>query len=185
MVNSRVDRLSESNLNDFWTVHSQANGMAECYCAFWWTDFEDDWDKRTPEDNKALRREIFNKGIYDGYLLYVDNQPAGWCQVIQRDRLSKLTRNFELQSDESIWTISCFFIAKNFRRQGMAEFLLREVMADLKARQVEKLEAYPRHGEITKDDELWSGPQEIFKNAGFECLKTGKNRIIMSLKLQE
>ncbi len=35
------------------------------------------------QENRALREELFAKQIYDGYLVYIDGEPQGWCQVGQ------------------------------------------------------------------------------------------------------
>jgi GNAT superfamily N-acetyltransferase len=91
----------------------------------------DRWGERTALENFNLRQNLLDGEIYDGYLLYVDGKPAAWCQLGQRDRLAKLVQQLELELDSEIWAITCFLVVPSFRHQGLATYLLKEVLRDL------------------------------------------------------
>ncbi len=164
-MNRRVQRLSSNNIEDFFKVHSGECGW--CYCCAWWTPTWDGWTKRSDEDNRQFRLDLFKKGEFDGYILYVENQPVGWCQVGKRDRLTKLVKQNKLEPNPEIWAITCFVIRPEFRRQGMASYMLKVILEDLKKRDVTVVEAYPKRTESTESGEHWKGPENMYIRAGF------------------
>ncbi|MCI0399279.1 MAG: GNAT family N-acetyltransferase [Chloroflexi bacterium] len=166
-------------------MHSQANGAGWCFCVAWWTPGWEGWGERTAEENYQLRQALLERGEYDGYLLYVEGAPAGWCQVGPRDRLAKLAQQFELGPDPDVWAISCFFIAPAYRRQGLAARLLAEVLADLQRRGVHRVEAFPKRGPELDALELWNGPEEMFRAAGFEVAQDDPRRPVLELRIED
>ena len=103
--------LDSSRREDFYRVHSEANEANWCYCVAWWVPTWEGWGQRTADENLTLRESLFQLGEYDGYLLYVDGEPAGWCQCGPRDRLPKLLEEYRLEPDPEVWAITCFLIA--------------------------------------------------------------------------
>jgi GNAT superfamily N-acetyltransferase len=178
-----VVRFNASRRTDFFKLHSDANDHGWCFCVAWWVSTWEGWGERTTEQNKQLRESLCDRGEYDGYLLYVDGVPVGWCQVGPRDRLEKLTRQYQLASDQSAWAVTCFFIAPSHRRQRWAAYLLQEVLQDLRARGVKRLEAFPKRG-ANEAGELWNGPERMFLEAGFQLVKDDARRPVLALELQ-
>ena len=134
----------------------------------------EEWADRTPDQNRALREALLERGEYDGYLLYADGAPVGWCQVGPRDRLAKLVR----------WAITCFLIAPGFRGQGLARALLEAVLADLRRRgDVRRVEAFPRRGAGGDVLALWNGPEALFRATGFSVVKDDPVRPVLALAL--
>src|SRR3990172_1080224 len=125
----RVARFSSENQADFFDFHTRVGG--DCYCAAWWVPTWDEWRQRSGEDNRQLRKELLQRGEYDGYLLYDDAKVVGWCQVGARDRLSKLASQFNMQPEPEVWAISCFQIDPDLQRRGLASELLKAVLVDL------------------------------------------------------
>ncbi len=164
-MNLRVERLGVDNIRDFFRVHSGECGW--CYCSAWWIPTWEGWTERTDEQNRIFREELFKSGKFDGYLLYIDDQPAGWCQAGIRDRLIKLIMQYNLEPNPEIWAITCFVIRPEFRRQGLASYMLKVILEDLKARGVKIVEAYPKRTESTESGEHWKGPENMYIRAGF------------------
>lgn len=160
--------LDSTRLEDFYLVHSRANEADWCYCVAWWVPTWDCWGRRSAEENRSLREKLFRQGRYDGYLIYVDGQPAGWCQCGPRDRLPKLLRQFNLEHDPGVWAITCMLIVPRFKKQGLAHRFLALVLKDLKARGVERVQAFPRRGRALPDEDVWTGPEAIYQKAGFD-----------------
>ncbi|MCP4582746.1 MAG: GNAT family N-acetyltransferase [candidate division Zixibacteria bacterium] len=182
-MNLKIERFAPGNRDDFFKVHCEKNGGGWCYCVAWWVETWDGWGQRTEADNRRLRVKLLDEGHYDGYLLCEDNSPIGWCQVGRRDRLKKLVRQFDLKPDFNTWAVTCFFIAAERRRKGLASFMLKEIMADLRNRGIKKVEAFPRHDDSTSEDDLWTGPRQMYLEAGFEELDIDNNKSIYAIEL--
>jgi len=178
-----VHALNKSRRADFYRLHNQANGCGWCYCAAWWVPTWEGWGERSGEANRVLRESLFDEGEYDGYLLYMDDAPAGWCQVGRRDRLVKLVRQFELPPDERVWAITCFLIAPGYRGRGLASILLREVLQDLRRKGVRRVEAYPKRGADLEAEDLWTGPERMWQAAGFRVARDHPARPVYDLEL--
>jgi GNAT superfamily N-acetyltransferase len=178
-----VKRFDPSRRADFYRLHSEANGCAWCYCVAWWAPTWEGWGERTAEANRALREALLARGEYDGYLLYEDDAPVGWCQVGPRDRLEKLTRQLALPPDPETWAITCFQIAPAHRRKGLATRLLREVLRDLRGQGVRRVEAFPKRGDALDVEDLWNGPESMFRAAGFTVTRDDARRPVLALEL--
>src|SRR5262245_36045641 len=107
-MNLTVHPLTEENLADFFALHCEMYGESWCNCVAWHVPTWDGWGQRTAEQNLHLRQDLFARGEYDGYLLYDDGNPVAWCQCGPRDRLSKLTATYALESAAEIWAVTCF-----------------------------------------------------------------------------
>jgi GNAT superfamily N-acetyltransferase len=142
------------------------------------------WGERTAEDNRSVRESLCEAGEYDGYLLYNDGEPVAWCQAGPRDRLKKLVSQFQLDPSPDTWAITCFLVAPGFRRRGLASYLLRHVIADLRDRGVRRVEAFPKRGETLSEGDLWNGPEAMFRRAGFGLVRDDPTRPTLALDLE-
>jgi GNAT superfamily N-acetyltransferase len=168
---------------DFDALHSDANGAGWCRCVAWWVPTWDDWGDRTADENAALRYRLCAGGEYDGLLAYDGATPVGWCQVGRRDRLGKLVAQLELEPDPAVWAVTCFLVAPSHRRRGVAQTLLVEAIAAARDAGAERLEGYPRE-EAGDVGDMWTGPRELFERAGFEEVRAGAPRSVLSLDLR-
>ena len=178
-----VRRLEAAGRQDFFRVHCAEAGTGWCYCAAWYVDSWEGWGERSEAQNRALREGLFERGESDGYLLYAEGEPVGWCQVLPRDRLPKLRRQFELAPDPGTWAITCFAILPRLRRRGLARRLLEAVLADLPGRGAARVEAFPKRGSGLEPGELWNGPEALFQAAGFRVHRDDAQRPVLALEL--
>ncbi|RJO67843.1 MAG: N-acetyltransferase [Myxococcales bacterium] len=165
-MNVVVKRMGPDLRDAFYALHSDVNDCGLCQCVAWWAPTWEGWDKRTKEENRALRESLFDRGEYDGYLLFVDDVPSAWCQAGPRDRLEKLCRSYRLTPDPAVWAITCFLVAPSARQKGLARRLLDAVLADLAFKGVALVQAFPKRGELPVED-MWTGPEPLFQAAGF------------------
>jgi GNAT superfamily N-acetyltransferase len=182
-MNPTVHRLDHSRRDDFFRLHAEANGCGWCRCVAWWVPSWDGWSERTAEENKALRQSLFEQGQDDGYLLYFEGEPVGWCQVGPRDRLTKLVAEYRLAPEPRVWAATCFLLAPRARRRGWARLLLEEIVRDLPARGADVLEAFPRRGEGLEAEDVWTGPESLFVELGFEWVQEHPRRPRYRLRL--
>ncbi len=180
-MNRKVIRFDAAHKADFFKLHSDTHDHNWCFCVAWWVATWEGWGNRTAEENRLLREALCERGEYDGYLLYVDEKIVGWCQVGPRDRLEKLTQQFELARDSKTWAITCFLITPGYRGQGLATHLLNEVLKDLRARGVTRVEAVPKRG-VSDVGALWNGPESMFLGTGFQIEKDDPKRPVLVLE---
>ncbi len=178
-----VRRLDASRRADFWRVHCEANGEGWCCCTAWWVPTWEGWGNRSATENRALRESLFDRGEFDGYILYEDGTPVAWCQAGPRDRLGKLARQFGLAPDPGTWAMTCFVVPPPWRRKGYAARLLREATADMGARGARRVEAFPKRGEGLEPGALWNGPEAMFLAAGFRVVRDDPVRPVLALDL--
>ncbi len=180
-MTKRVERLSADNVGDFFKIHSGECGF--CYCTAWWVPTWEGWADRTDQENRRFRDELFSRGEYDGYLLYVDSQPAGWCQVGPRDRLTKLVKQYHLQPNHAIWAITCFVITPQFRKQGCATHLLKVILEDLRTRGIKTVQAFPKRSGILTLGEHWKGSMDMYISEGFKVERDDLHHPVLSMIL--
>ena len=179
----KVVRFDKDNRDDFFELHSEKYGGGLCYCVAWWVETWEGWGQRTASENRRFREELLDQGNYDGYLAYILDKPVGWCQVGPRDRLKKLVRQFDLESDPGVWAITCFHITPAHRCQGLASIMLRAVLENLSRQGIKKVEAFPRHDNPTSEDDLWTGPKKMYLKAGFKELAINEKITILVKEL--
>jgi GNAT superfamily N-acetyltransferase len=167
MSRIRVTPLSAGVRPDFWRVHCEAEGTGWCYCTAWWVPSWEGFGDRTDAENRALRQALFEAGHDDGYLLYLDDEPAGWCQVGVRDRLEKLVRQYRLKPDPDIFAVTCFTVLPRLRGKGLARRLLEGVLHAMQAGGVRRVQAFPKPGDRLEPQEAWRGSERLFREAGF------------------
>jgi GNAT superfamily N-acetyltransferase len=110
-----------------------------------------------------------------GLVAYVDDEPAGWCNVEPRTAYPYLRsvpwrKRKEDRTDASVWAVPCFVTRAGFRRRGISYALAHAAVDLARARGARALEGYPMIPEPGKDvpwGELHVGHISIFAAAGF------------------
>lgn len=115
--------------------------------------------------------------------MYDGDVPIGSCQAGPRDRLSKLVKQYGLPPDPEAWTITCFQIAPAHRGKGVAAHLLGRVLRDLKSRGTRLVETFPKRGAGLDEMDLWTGPEAMYREAGFVVVRDDPDRPVMSLTI--
>lgn len=179
----RIAKLTTDLKSDFYKVHALGEFGNCCYCMAWWMPSWDGWNDRTCEQNREAREELFSRNEFDGYLLYVGDEPQGWCQVGSRDRFSNLLRVYRLDPDPTMWSITCFLLNPAFKGKGYAHRFLKLILEALKREGITKVQAFPHLGENLSSEDVWPGPLAIYEKAGFSTVKADARRPIMEYTL--
>ena len=178
-----VRQLSNSLKEDFYQVHSDNGCGGWCFCSAWYIPTWEGFGDRTTEQNKAVREELFARGISDGYIVYVDEVPSGWVRVGLRDDTSKLINQFGLEPDPEMWAITCMALTPKLQGQGLAHEIFRLILDDLRVRGVKRIQAFPKSNMGLSKEEIWTGPISVFEKAGFVVIKPHERRPVLELKL--
>lgn len=179
----RIERLSGLNRSDFFKVLGMGEFGDCCFCVFWWQTTHEGWGDRTCEQNRQFREGLFSQNIHDGFLLYIDDVPQGWCQCGARDQWPILVKKYALTPDDAIWAITCLLLNPEWTGKGISHLFLREVLAALKELGVARVQAFPHLGENLASEELWPGPISIYEKEGFQTIKADERRPILELSL--
>ena len=94
-----------------------------------------------------------------------------WCQLTPRDALPWLDRVWRLRrvDDVPVWSISCFYIRKGYRKQGVTSALIAAALKIAKSAGAPALEAYPLDADLTNSSS-WTGYASTFARAGFRIV---------------
>jgi GNAT superfamily N-acetyltransferase len=143
-----------------------------------------DWESGKGERNKRALRSLVASGKRPGILAYDERDAVGWCAIAPREDYPVLARSRVLKSvdDQSVWSVSCLFVLKPYRRRGLSVRLLGEAVAFASGRGARIVEGYPVQPtmEKTPDPFIWTGTPSAFRRAGFEeVLRRSKTRPIM------
>ena len=109
------------------------------------------YTKRSPEANKDALHRIVQQGPPPGLLAFDGDTAVGWCQLSSRDSLAYLNRTSFLKSVDHlpVWCISCFYVRKACRRQGVTSALVREALNVARDAGAPAVEAYPLDRDLT------------------------------------
>jgi ribosomal protein S18 acetylase RimI-like enzyme len=71
--------------------------------------------------------------------------------------------------DQPVWSIICFVVPSEYRKQGIARQLLDAAVAFCRKKKVKLVEAYPVDKEgRSADSSMWFGAKSMYDAAGFE-----------------
>jgi GNAT superfamily N-acetyltransferase len=152
-------------LEDLFGENGACNG---CWCMYW--RIGKAYGKRPRSKNKAEFHDIV-KGPPPGLLALHGDMAVGWCQLTPRDALPWLDRTWRLRrvDDVPVWSISCFYIRKGYRRQGVTSALIAGALKAAKRAGAPALEAYPLDAGLTGSSS-WTGYTSTFARAGFRVV---------------
>jgi len=169
--------------SDFETLFGAKGACGGCWCMLWRLTRKE-FERQKGAANRQSMKTIVESGEIPGLLAYSEKQPVAWCSVAPRQRFPALERSRVLKKidDEPVWSISCFFIHKDFRKKGLSVRILGAVITYVKKQGGKIVEGYPvepKKGK-TADVFAWTGLASFFKKAGFaECARRSETRPIM------
>jgi GNAT superfamily N-acetyltransferase len=181
--------LTPERWADFARLFGPRGACAGCWC-MWWRVKRADWDKQKGDANREALKAIVDAGDVPGLLAYAGGQAIGWCAIQPRTAYPALERSRILKpvDERPVWSITCFYIARPFRRQGVTVRLLRAATAYAReqgARIVEGYPVEPRQGNMP-DVYAFTGTVSAFRQAGFvEVLRRSATRPIMRYIIAE
>jgi GNAT superfamily N-acetyltransferase len=171
---------------DIETLFGERGACGGCWCMAWRLP-RGKWLAGKPKNgaaNKRAFKRIVARNEQPGVLAYLGREPIGWCAVAPRERYPALERSRVLQpvDDQPVWSITCLFVFKPYRRHGVSARLL-DAAAELAARKGARIvEGYPIEPTMKKtpDPFLWLGTPAAFRRAAFEeVARRSKSRPIM------
>lgn len=178
--------LTPDRWGDLETLFGKNGAYAGCWC-MWWRFTGPEWKENKGEGNKEAFHAVVESGEVPGVLGYVDGAPAGWCAIAPRDAHKRLreerVRIFKKVDDQPVWTISCFYVDRKYRRKGLMTLLLAAAIEYARSQGADIIEGYPVNSEdMNGAGSGYTGVMSTFVAAGFvEAIRREEKRPIMRL----
>ena len=161
-----------------------------CWCMFYRVSGKGDLARPSDRQRASAKASLKSLAAQDpppGLLGYRGKAPVGWISLGPREDFAKLARSTVMKpvDDRPVWSIICFVVPSEYRKQGVARELLAGAVEYARKRGVELLEAYP----VDKDDPSaaqasWFGSKRMFDEAGFEeVARRRSDRPVVRLQL--
>ena len=174
----QIVKLTPDRLEDYlWFFENRAHAdndmWATCYCIDYCSDANADADLQDIRVRRQHAIDYVNCGIIQGYLAYEDGRPVGWCNANRKADCMECVGWREISSEphdreeaENVKSVFCFTVDPDKRGRGIAEALLRRVIADGAEEGYTAVEGYPNRGE---SDMYYSyvGPLKLYEKLGF------------------
>jgi GNAT superfamily N-acetyltransferase len=161
-----------------------------CWCMYYRVSGKGAY-ARPSDTQRSLSKEalkaLTTQDSPPGLLGYQGKTPVGWVSLGPREDYAKLAKSPVMKpiDDQPVWSVVCFVVPSEYRKQGVARELLAGAVRYAKKRGVRLLEAYP----VDKDDPSateapWFGSKSMFDEAGFqEVARRKPARPVVRLKL--
>jgi GNAT superfamily N-acetyltransferase len=175
--------LSPERWPDLERLFGPRGACGGCWCMFWRVK-RSEFDRGKGARNRAALLRIVESGAEPGILAYHDGQPVGWCAIEPRASYPTLSRSRILKPVDAqpVWSITCLFVARRFRNQGVSTALLRAAVAFAGGHGAALVEGYPHDlaGGRLPDPFVYTGLVPAFLEAGFkEVARRSPRRPIM------
>jgi len=154
-----------------------------CWCMFWRMRGPDYRKSAMPEKKRAFKEVCRKAERPPGVLAYRDGMPVGWVAIAPRTDYIRLAdaRVLAAIDDKPVWSITCFFIHRTARRQGLMQKLIEAAVDFARDEGATLIEAYPKPvgGKMASTD-LYVGTVSCFDRAGFKVMaRPSEARAIM------
>lgn len=157
-----------------------------CWCGFWYRahrEFRAGWG----EGNRRFLKALIEGGAEPGVLALRGGTAAAWCGIAPREKQTRLARSRVLAPVDgaAVWSITCFVIAREHRRQGLMRPLIAAAVRHARACGARLVEAYPidPHRKLSSG-ELYTGTLSAFLDLDFkEVARRSPHRPILRLGL--
>jgi GNAT superfamily N-acetyltransferase len=179
--------LTPSNWKMFESLMGEKGGCGNCWCMYFRLPYKT-FQENKPDGNKKMMKQLVNRGLPQGLIASMDKEPVGWIAMAPREDYVRVenSRVFKRIDDKPVWSITCFFIRKEFRHQGLSKQLIKGAVDFAKKKKIKTLEAYPAipYAEKVPHPFLWVGVLSSFLNSGFKIVRQhSKSRAMVRIEL--
>lgn len=124
-------------------LFGEAGGKSGCWCMYWRIGSR--YRSQAPSQNKAELKALVERGPPPGLLALAGGIAVGWCQITPRSALPWIDQTWRLKrvDDLPVWSLSCFYIRKGYRKQGIASQLIEAAIEFARRNGAPAVEAYP------------------------------------------
>jgi len=181
--------VTKKRWSDFETLFGERGACGGCWCMFWRLTRKE-FESQKGAGNRKAMKAIIDSGKTPGVLAFSQGQPAAWCSVAPRNHFPALERSRILKpvDDLPVWSISCLFVDKQFRRKGVSTRIIKAAVEHVKKKGGTVVEAYPVEPRKDKmpDAFAWTGLASAYTKVGFkEYARRSETRPIMRFYIED
>jgi GNAT superfamily N-acetyltransferase len=181
--------LTTDKWMDFESLFGPRGACGGCWCMFWRLTRKE-FERHKGEGNRKAMKAIVEAGKIPGILAFAQDRAVAWCSVAPREHFTALARSRILKPLDNLpaWSISCFFVEKNYRHKGLSTQMIKAAVDYVKKNGGSVVEAYPVEPKKDKmpDAFAWTGLASSFIKAGFkECARRSETRPIMRFYIED
>jgi GNAT superfamily N-acetyltransferase len=171
---------------DLWTAFEHLFGprgaCGGCWCTFWKLRGKA-YEQNTGETARQMQKSVVESGTAPGLLAFDGEEPVGWIAVEPRAVYARLAHSRILKpiDEADVWSVTCFFVAKQARRRGLTVELLKAAVDYVRRRGGRIVEGYPVDAQKEMPAVfIYHGTSAAFHKAGFvEVARRSETRPIM------
>jgi GNAT superfamily N-acetyltransferase len=142
-----------------------------CWCMWWRVPRGGKlWQEVKGNKNRRAFQHLIASGQVHGVLAFAADEPVGWCCFGPRQTFPRLERVRALQNEwtPSTWSVVCFYVARRWRRRGVAARLLQAATARAQEMGAEIIEGYPVAARDSYPDTFaYTGVPSLFEAQGY------------------
>ena len=175
-----VTTLEWPDMQALFAEHGDQRG---CWCMYWRVKCAD-FSAGFGEPLRQAMARIIADGSVPGLLAYDDGRPVGWVSIAPRADFPVLGRSRTLKpvDDHPVWSITCFFVAADWRNRGISRALIEAAIRYAQSQGARIVEAYPILAQPVRSpvSESCMGRLSTFERAGFhEVARRSPRRAIV------
>lgn len=187
--NLDVFPLTAQRWPDLEGLFGPRGAVGGCWCMYWRLQHAEFQQLKGP-GNRALLHDLAQSETAPGLLAYLQDQVVGWCSLGPRAAFPRLARSRILApvDDQPVWSIVCFYIHRQHRRQGVSLRLLQGAVEFARQQGAEILEGYPVEPQADQMPSVfaYTGMASTFRQLGFqEVARRSATRPVMRLQLRQ
>lgn len=146
---------------------------------------------RTYDERRAEKQALVAQGRAHAALVFDGDACVGWCQFGAPAELPEIKnkKNYAATQlgEPPPWRITCFFVDRHRRKQGVAAAALKGALAEIARLGGGVVEAYPENtsGRMVSPTFLHAGTLAMFEAAGFATdRQIGKNKWVVRRRVR-
>jgi GNAT superfamily N-acetyltransferase len=162
--------LKRNLWTDFEELFGPRGACAGCWCMYWKLRGKEYEDARGWE-TRQMHKSIIDTGTATGLLAYLHGEVVGWVAVEPRSAYPRLehSRTLKPVDDVAVWSVTCFFVAKKFRKNGFTVELLKAAVEHVRKQGGKIVEGYPVDAKQEMPAPfIYTGTASAFQQAGFQ-----------------
>jgi GNAT superfamily N-acetyltransferase len=157
-----------------------------CYCSYFHGDT--DCTVKSEYDRATFKRRLVDEGVAHAALVFEGDRAIAWCEYGSPAELPGIYHRKQYDAGESHpapWRITCFFVDRDHRREGVAREALDGALALIGRAGGGEVVSFPNElapGKRTSSSFLHNGTRAMFEKAGFTFeRRIGKSKTVMRL----
>ncbi len=185
VANIEFRPVTQTNLDDLERFSLAHGKFRYCSCMRWRMTSSEFGRTGKAKRIEALRDEVVT-GRPTGVLAYAGGVPVGWCSIAPREQFRGLERYRKLTrfDDTVVWSVTCFFVDRQYRRRGLTVELLKAAVRHAGESGARAVEGYPVDPSATSY--TYMGSPGTFTNAGFtDVTPPGRERMMFRIELND